>query len=306
MTRLLQSMRTAGFVLLLAVQFAAPQFAAAQITVTDDFNRVITLDAPAMRIVSLGPHITENLFSAGAGDRVVGVVEYSDYPPQARDIESVGGGYAQINLEAVIALAPDLVVAWKTSGNAGAIEKIVEFGFPVYYSEPHGLEGIIENIEELALLAGSSERIRPPLSELREELARVRARFGAKSTQTVFYQIWRSPLITLNGDHYLSRVLELCGARNVFSDLSIIAPRVSVESVLQANPDIIIVGRGDGWKTDTAMWKKWKSLAATRHDGFLSVEGSVMHRHTARMLMGIRGVCEKIDRVRQARLVRAD
>ena len=296
-------MRVRAFVVLLSA-LAWPPSASAQanppITVTDDFNRIVTLAAPAKRILSLGPHITENLFSAGAGDKVVGVVEHSDYPPQARDIESVGGGYAQLNLEAVIALAPDLVVAWKTAGNAESVQKIAKLGFTVYYSEPRGFEGIIENIEELALLAGSSARINPPPARLREELVQVGMRFSAKSTQTVFYQIWRNPLITLNGEHYISRVLELCGARNVFAGLPVIAPRISVEAVVQANPDIIIAGRGDGRTPDMSLWKKWNALSAVRRDGFIFIDGSVMHRPTARMIMGIRGLCEKIDRVRRA------
>ena len=268
-------------------------FANAQITVIDDFNRTVTLPAPAMRILSLGPHITENLFSAGAGEQVAGVVEFSDYPPQARRIRSVGNGYAQISLEAVIALAPDLVVAWQTAGNKESIKKIEELGMPVYYSEPRTFEDIIENIEELALLAGSHTRMGSLPAKLRTELAQVRARFSKKSVLTVFYQIWHEPLITLNGEHYLSRALELCGARNVFADLSIIAPRVSVEAVLQADPDIIISGRGD-----VSMWKKWTSLSAVARDGFIFIDGNVMHRHTARMILGIRGLCEQIDRVR--------
>ena len=175
----------------------------------------------------------------------------------------------------------------------------MKLGFTVYYSEPRGFEGIIENIEELALLAGSSERINPPPARLREELVQVGTRFSAKSTQTVFYQIWRNPLITLNGEHYISRVLELCGARNVFAGLPVIAPRVSVEAVVQANPDIIIAGRADGRTPDMSLWKKW-NMSAVRRDGFIFIDGSVMHRPTARMIMGIRGLCEKIDRVRRA------
>ncbi len=281
-----------------------PHNARAQITVTDDFNRAVTLVAPAQRILSLGPHVTENLFTAGAGDKVVGVVAHSDYPPRARRIKSIGDGYAQINLEAVIALAPDLVAAWQTGHNRESLEKIAALGFPVYYSEPRDFEDIIENIQELALLAGSSARINPPVAKLRAELAQVRARYGAKPVQKVFYQVWNEPLITLNGDHYLSRVLELCGARNVFAGLPIIAPRVSVEAVLQANPDIIIAGgggSGDGRRPDMSAWKKWRRLAATARGGFVFIDGSVMHRHTARMIMGIRGLCEQIDRVRVGR-----
>ena len=297
--------RTVRFVLrfLSCAALACGSFASAQISVIDDFNRTVTLPTPAKRILSLGPHITENLFSAGAGAQVAGVVEHSDYPPQAQRIASVGDGYTQINLEAVIALAPDLVVAWQTAGNKESIQKMVELGMPVYYSEPRTFEDIIENIEELALLAGSRTRMGSLAAKLRTELAQVRARFGEKSVLTVFYQIWHEPLITLNGEHYLSRALELCGARNVFADLSIIAPRVSVEAVLQANPDIIIAAAGDDnnrtSRSQMSMWKKWKSLAASAKDGFLFIDGNVMHRHTARMILGIRGLCEQIDRVRR-------
>ena len=278
---------------------ASSATAAQSLRVVDDFGREVALPAPASRIVSLGPHITENLFSAGAGGKIVGVVDHSDYPPQAKKIQSVGGGYSQINLEAVIALAPDLVVAWRTQGNAESIEKIAQLGYAVYYSDPRDFEGVIENIEKLATLAGTADAVSPTPQKLRDELTQLRAQFAESEVQTVFYQIWRAPLMTLNGAHYISRVLELCGARNVFAELPITAPRVSVEAVLDANPDIIIAGRGDGWETDMSKWKKWHGINAVKFDNFISVDGPVMHRPTARMIMGIREVCEGIDRTRR-------
>lgn len=277
-----------------------PLHAAAPITVVDDFARRVTLDAPAERIISLSPHNTENLFAAGAGDKIVGVGEYSDYPPAALAIPSVGS-HAQVNLEAVIALAPDLIVAWQTGGNREALKKIEQLNYPVYYSEPRSFEDIIENIEELALLAGSTSRIHPPAADLRQELAAVGTRFGTKSIQRVFYQVWSDPLITLNGEHFISRVLELCGAENAFADLAIIAPRISIESVIHANPDIIITGRVGDLPPDLTMWKKWQSITAVKRGNFIAVDSGVMHRHTARMIMGIRTLCEEIDRVRQRR-----
>ncbi len=296
-----------GWALLSALAVGGAPTAAAQITVTDDFNRTVTLSAPAKRILSLAPHNTENLFSAGAGGQVVGVVAHSDYPPAALRIASVGS-HARVNLEAVVALAPDLVVAWETGHTRESLKKIAQLGFPVYYSEPRDFEGIIENIEELALLAGSSARINPPIAQLRHELAAVRARFAAKPTQTVFYQVWSDPLMTLNGEHLISRALELCGARNVFAHLPIIAPRLSIEAVIQANPDIIITGRGTaqggGLAPDMSMWKKWNSVNAVARDGFIFVDSAVMHRNTARMILGIRDLCEQIDRLRQATMGR--
>lgn len=282
-----------------ALMLLCQQTAAAPITVTDDFNRSVTLSKPAERILSLSPHNTENLFSAGAGEKIVGVVNHSDYPPQALDIASVGSSYASLNLEAMLALEPDLIVAWETGGNRETLHKMDKLGFPIYYSEPRDFEDIIENIEELALLADSSARIDPPLTQLRNELTHLQKEFSKKSTQSVFYQVWREPLMTLNGEHLISRALELCGARNAFAHLSIIAPRLSIESVVQANPDIIITGRVDGKDPDMTMWEKWNSLGAVQHHGFIFVDSGAMHRNTARMIMGIRGLCEHIDQVRQ-------
>ncbi|MGI9310193.1 MAG: cobalamin-binding protein [bacterium] len=276
--------------------------ASAQISVTDDAGRVVTLAQPARRIVSLAPHNTENLFTAGAGARIVAVGDHSDYPPQARQLPRVGS-HAQINLEALLAYQPDLVVAWQTNTALhDALARIEQWGIAVYYSEPRDFDDIIANIEELALLAGTT-RIEPSPARLRETLARTRARFADAREQSVFYQVWSEPLITLNGDHYLSRALEICGARNAFAHLPFIAPRVSVEAVVQANPDIIITGAipndDDDATADFARWRKWSSLDAVANDALIAVDSNAMHRHTARMILGVEKLCEQIDRVRR-------
>jgi len=274
--------------------------AAAQITVTDDFGRTVTLDSPARRIVSLAPHNTENLFSAGAGRHVVAVVNYSDYPPAALRLPSIGN-HVQFNLEALVALNPDLVVAWQSARNRDTMRTIERLGFAVYYSEPRDFEDIIDNIRELAQLAGSEADIDPPVAVLRAELRRVRARFAAKAPQRVFYQVWSKPLKTLNGRHFISRVLEVCGARNIFAESPLLVPQVSIEAVVRADPDIIISGRVHGQAPgDMAMWEKWPTMRAVAGDGLVLVDPDVMHRHTARMIMGIGEVCREIDRVRRA------
>jgi len=279
---------------LVAVALAAVSApAAAQITVTDDLGRTVTLPAPAARIVSLAPHITENLFSAGAGARVVAVVDHSDYPPAARAIPSLGN-YAQFSLEALIALKPDLVVAWRTVKSGELLDRIERLGITVYYSEPRDFDGIISNIEELARLAGTMLAIDP--GRLRAELARLRARYAGAAPLTVFYQIWREPLMTLGGGHFISRVLEVCGARNLFEASSIMAPRVGIEAVVRADPDIIIASGGRG---AFALWRKWRSMRAVARGGLVTVDADVMHRHTARMIMGIGEVCARIDQARR-------
>jgi iron complex transport system substrate-binding protein len=275
-----------------------PVFGAA-VEVRDDFNRVIVLESPARRIVSLSPHNTENLFSAGLGDRIVGVDEYSRYPEPAGEIASVGSA-VQINIEAIIALEPDLIVVWQTASNNGKLEKLDELGYTLYYSEPRTFDDIIENIEDFAILGDTTSDIFPSPDTLRLELAQLKNRYGSLKTQSVFYQVWTNPLMTLNGDHFISRVLEVCGARNIFSGLTLIAPRVNVEAVVQANPDVIITGDSGGTAADMSMWETWQNITAVANNNYLFVDSDIMHRHTARMIMGIRTLCQQIDQTRQS------
>ena len=196
------------------VMTVTPIIAEAEITVTDVFGYEVTLAKPAERIVSLAPHTTENLFSAGAGARIVGVGAHSDYPPAAQKIPSFGN-HAQINLEALISLSPDLIVAWQTGQNRSALEKIARLGFAVYRSEPRTFDGIIDNINEYAKLAGSTPTI--DATKLREELKQLREKFAARNLMRVFYLAWREPLMTLNGEDFISRALTICGAKNIFA-----------------------------------------------------------------------------------------
>lgn len=281
--------------------FAAVVFAAAfvahahaEIRVTDDFGRVVTLHAPAARVISLSPHSTENLFAAGAGAKIVGAIPPLDYPPEAAHIAIVGD-HARLNLEAAIALAPELVVAWRTEHNRAGVEKLIQLGIPVFFSKPRDFENIIANIEKFALLTGSRARVSP--AKLRAELAEVRARYSRRAMQRVFYQVWSAPLMTLNREDLVSHALAACGAQNIFAHLPVIAPRLSMEAVIAANPDIIIGGR----RADLSMWRKWDSVTAVARGNFLAVDSSTMHRPTARMIFGLRELCEQIDAARLAR-----
>ena len=281
--------------------FVYPGVVAAEIRVLDDFNREIVLAAPASRTVSLAPHVTENLFSAGAGEKIVGVVEFSNYPPAAEKIASVGS-YVQFNLETILTLEPDLVVAWRSGNNSDALDRIEKLGLPIYYSEPRTFEDIIENIEELTILAGTRETMDPMVSTVAQTIETARQTYANRQSIAVFYQVWPNPLMTLNGDHFLTRVLELCGARNLFADLPVIAPRVNIEAVIEANPEIIITGKVDGVNPDMSIWDKWQIVDAVRNQHIIFINSDVMHRHTLRMLREIPVFCDQIDKVRQALL----
>ena len=270
------------------------------IEVTDNFGRLVRVEKPVTRIISLAPHITENLFSAGAGDKVIGIVEYSDYPAATKTIPSVGS-YAQFSIETILAMKPDLVVAWRGGNNSEALDQLERLGLTLYYSEPRSFDDIINNIHHYAALADSRDTLDPRVHEVKEHIAQSRDEFANSERVDVFYQVWSDPLMTLNGEHFISRVLEVCGARNLFADLPIIAPRVEWEAVIEANPHAIVMGQNHNVPADTSLWEKWTMVDAVKNNHFVFVHSDTMHRHTLRMLLAIGGFCDQIHEVRESR-----
>lgn len=263
------------------------------ITVVDDAKRNVTLPQPARRIVSLSPHATEILFAAGAGPYIVGVVEYSDYPPEAKRITSVGSGVA-LDLERVMSLKPDLVVSWGSGNSAAQIRKLRELGIPVFESEPRDFPTIATSLERLATLAGTDQTGKAAASVFRDQLQHIRSTYQQRTPVTVFYQIWRNPLMTLNGEHPVSIALRLCGARNVFSGLPQLAPTVNVEAVLQANPDVIIASTGE--QDDVLSgWRRFSGLKAVERGNLFLIDGGLMNRSGPRILDATEALCQQLD-----------
>jgi iron complex transport system substrate-binding protein len=284
---------TAGFSLSTAVQ--------ADVQVKDDTGQVIRLATPAKRIVALAPHLAESLFAAGAGDRLVGTVDYSDYPPEAKKVPRVGG-YSRIDLEAVAALKPDLVIAWESGNAAGQINRLKAIGLPVFILQPNRMEDIAGQIERLGQLAGSDTAANATASRFRQRLATLRAANAKKTPIRVFYQIWKSPLMTVGGPQIISDAIRLCGGENVFGQLGQMAPTVSEEAVLAANPEVIIAtGMGDSrpeWLSD---WEKWPRLTAVKRGNLFHINPDIMQRHTPRILDGTEQLCAHLDKARSRR-----
>jgi iron complex transport system substrate-binding protein len=270
----------------------------AEVSAVDSDGSRVSLAAPAQRIVSLAPHVTELLFAAGAGAKVVAASEYSDYPEAAKQLPRVASSGA-VDLERILALRPDLVVAWRLSATAQTLERLQSLGIPVFYSEPHRLAEIPDAMDALGVLAGTEELARPAASQLRSTLERLRADYRDRRVLSVFYQIAERPLMTVNGRQFISDALSLCGARNVFADLPVIAPTVSPESVLAADPDAIIAARGDSsdiaWQT---YWARFGTLRAARLGNLITVRADEMHRHGPRALEATGQLCRLIDEAR--------
>jgi iron complex transport system substrate-binding protein len=263
------------------------------VSAVDSDGRRVSLAAPAARIVSLAPHVTEQLYAAGAGAKLVAASEYSDYPEDAKRLPRVASSGA-VNLEMVLALKPDLVVAWRLEATAAALARLESLGVPVFYSEPRRLAQIPDTIEALGELAGTAGVARPLAESLRKELARLDAAYRGKRPVSVFYQIAERPLMTLGGEHFVSDAITLCGGRNVFAGSSLMAPVVNVESVLAADPEAIVSGNDD-WHAD---WRRFPGLRAVRANNLFTVPVSEMHRHGPRAIGAAAVLCRRLDEAR--------
>jgi iron complex transport system substrate-binding protein len=282
-------------VLLFLAVIAVP---AQAITVQDFSGREVTLDQPAKRIVALAPHIVENLYSAGAGDKLVGVVSYSDFPDEAKNVPEVGT-YNAFSLEQVLALNPDLVVMWGSGNGMQTLSTFEALGIPVYVSELRQLSDVPKSIRNLSQLAGTPAIGEAEASRIETELNALQRRYGEKRSLSVLYQIWNDPLQTVNGEHLISEIIALCGGHNVFGDASSLAPRVSIESVLLRDPDAIVAsGMGEARPEWLDQWRAYPSLTAVADEALFFVNPDHLQRPSARIVLGARSLCQQLDQIR--------
>lgn len=287
--------------LLALLLFATTLAAQAEIVVRDDAGREVRLATPAKRIVSLAPHVTETLFAAGAGDLIVGAVEYSDYPEAAKKIPRVGG-FSRLDLEAVVALKPDLVVGWQSGNSSAHMEKLKAFGVTLYLTQSNHIDDIAPTLERLGDLAGTAPAARAAAKAYRDRLASLRARYSGRPTVRTFYEVWYQPLMTVGGRQIISDAIHLCGGENIFGHLTTMAPAVTEEAVIAANPEVIIAsGMGEARPDWVDNWRRWKSLAAVSRDNLFFIPPSIIQRHTPRLLDGAEMLCGHLEKARERR-----
>lgn len=270
-----------------AVAWSAPR------TVRDDSGAAVTLPMPAQRVVSLSPGLTENLFHIGAGATLAGVDLASNFPAGAAALPKVGT-VAGVDRERLLALRPDLVVVWGSGVRAGLTEWLRAAGIAVYVSEPRTLAQIATTMERLGHLTGHDDQARASAATFRDRVTELRRRYARSVPVTAFYQVWDDPLITVNGDQFISQVLELCGARNVFAALDRSAPVVSVEAVLARDPQVVVAGATPGQPDPLALWRRWRFLQAVRRAHLVSVPADLLQRPTARLLDGVQQLCQRL------------
>lgn len=283
---------------LLALLLAMPAVLGADISVTDDEGNSLQLTEPAGRIVSLAPSMTELLFAAGAGELLVGVVEYSDYPPAARNLPVVGR-YDQLDLEFILSLQPDLIVAWGTGNPRSAVDRLRQLGLRVYVAEPRALASIPDHLQRLGALAGTGAIADAAADSFRRRLQQLQTDYGGQETVSVFYQVWNAPLITAGGNELINDIISLCGGANIFADLSLVAPKVSEEAVLARNPQVIIASGMDTARPEWLdYWLQWPALRAVQQGQLHFIPPDLLQRHTPRALDGAAQMCRQIQTAR--------
>ena len=268
---------------------------------TDDTGTQISLHAPARRIIALAPHVTELVFAAGAGDRLVGVVEFSDFPAAAKALPRVGN-YTRFDLEAIAALSPDLVIAWQSGNPAAPLDRLRALGIAVYVTEADALTDVPRTLRDIGTLAGSETQANAAADAFIQRVDALRAAYSARPPVSVFYQIWHQPLMTINDRHIISDVIRLCGGRNAFASLTLLAPKISVEAVLAADPEVIVASGMDEARPEWLdAWRRWRQLSAVVRDNLFFIPPDLIQRHTPRILDGAELLCHHLAQARARR-----
>jgi iron complex transport system substrate-binding protein len=249
------------------------------------------------RMLSLAPGLTELAFAAGAGGLLVGTVEYSDYPEAAKAVPRVGDAW-RVDLERVLALRPDVVLAWPTGTPGATIAQLRQLGLNVVEVPTQRLADVPAALRQLGRLAGTRQAAEQAARAFEERVARQRATYATRAPLTVFIEIDDEPVYTVNGRHVISEIVELCGGRNVFAGLPQLAPPIATEAVLAADPQVIVT-TDDTIADPVALWRQWPRLRAVQAGTVYSLSSDLVTRASPRLADGVEVTCRALDRARE-------
>lgn len=248
------------------------------------------LPAEPLRVVSLAPSMSEIMLELQADDLLVGVLDGGERPAALRELPSVGR-QGQLDLERLLSLRPDLLLLWPGSVPPAQRDQLKRLGIATYSAEPHDIDQLIEQIEAIAERIGRAEQGHRYAQALRDRLRQLRQQYRREEPLQVFYQVWDRPLYTLGGRQVVSDALAVCGARNVFADLTQAAPQVNVESVLLRNPQVILAGD----QAQLESWKAWPQLRAVADDRLLVVPDKGLERPSGQMIEATARLCALLE-----------
>jgi iron complex transport system substrate-binding protein len=291
----------------IAASFVATAHAAGAV---DDAGHTLELAAPARRVVTLAPNLTELVYAVGAGATLVGTVDTSNFPPAAQAVQRVGD-YQHLDVERILTLKPDLVLAWLSGNTNRELQQLEAAGLRLFYLEPRRLADIGQALRRVGTLLGHGEQAERRATALQRELADLQAVHTGASPVTVFFQVWSDPVMSLNDQHLVGEVIRLCGGRNVFGSLPQLVPQLSAESVLAADPEVMVSASdsslpGAHWQRDPqhrafVAWQRFPKLTAVRHGWLYVIPGDHISRQGPRIAEGVRAMCGALDEVRRER-----
>ncbi len=244
------------------------------------------------RVISLAPHLTELVFAAGVGETLVGTVDWSDYPPEAAELPIIGDAY-RYDLEAILGLDPDYVLAWRGGSPTAAVERVGDLGIEIIWIETRSLDDIAVALETLGDRLGAANAGQQAADRLRSQLAEMEADDTGEAKRPVFYQVSARPLYTLGGRHVINEVLALCGMQNIFADLDTEAAVVDREAVLAAEPELIIASEENNNDDPLAPWRNTRLVEESLTE-LHKVEPTLLVRPTPRIVEGIEFVCSLV------------
>ena len=253
---------------------------------------------PAERIVALAPHIVENLYAIGAGERIVATVEHADYPQAAQHIARVGGHHG-IQIEKILALQPDLIIAWQSGNKQADLDKLTQLGLPVVYSEAKEIDQLAEELRYFGQLTAREAAAEKVAQAFTERLLALRKQYQNSRAIAAFYQLWPDPLMTVGPNSWLQQVLDVCQAGNVFATAQSDYPQISIENVIAAQPEVIIIPQQQsGQANPSVAWQHWPSIPAVKQQQLITVDADLLHRYSVRMLNGVADLCVKLQHSR--------
>lgn len=251
------------------------------------------------RVVTLAPNLTELVFAAGAGDTLVGVSAYSDYPPDAADLPVVGDAFA-VDREALVLLEPDLVLAWEDGTPVRVIDELRNSGLRVEVIRSRNLDDISAALRRIGELTGRKQSAHAAAEVFVTELQGVTRADVPREDIRVFYQVSARPLYTISGEHYISEIIDLCGGRNIFAELEDLSATVDLESVVARDPEVVLAS-SDAAKDAFEVWERWPSLAANRYGNYFLMPADEIGRATPRLVSAAKAVCDALNSARDSR-----
>ena len=280
----------------LVVSLLAVPVRAQPVRATDDRGTLLVLDAPARRVVTLVPSLSELVYATGGAASLIAVDSSSNYPLAVANLPRIGDA-AGLDLERILALHPDLVFGWLSGNKPSDIARLEQLGVKVFLSEPRRLTDIPRTLRVMGTLLGTAGVGEEQARAFERRLQSLHTLAAGARAVSVFFEVWHQPLITVNGQHLISDVLTLCGGSNVFESLPALAPAVSLESVLLADPEVIIAT--DVPRDALAAWNRTPRLRAVQRRQIYELHPDLITRATPRVLEGAEKICRWLDVARQ-------